>query len=540
LRKRFNKFIYYFIEIIPFDLLLTADNLNICVFSANTKQHEKHLLFWAHFIQPHLCLILHDKLQKIEISIFDFYLKRSSPTSKDQGTFQQLPERHHFLIPVIETKPGEQDTRTGILSGFLSIKIQNFASLFSPTRTASSTNQPLFSIEETASSSIVKPIICACNSCLRCYQLKYNNDTKQALPVSTEIFIERPVRLRANCQFYSEINRFINSLNLIKTSNQKPEELSSADDKQYQTLFDMNICFRTSQLILVAEMEPVTSFSLCLNALSLRLSSQTEANLINFSLEDLQARFSQMDLNERNLIADCSQLFGPFTVNLELGHNPSENEIYLAVDLGSININFSSRLLEMTRKLVEFVVKAVGVNEGNQNDSEKRCAVKNKKLKQEEGLRSPGKPGFILHIDDIRNGSMKYNVVDEAFVRRVLKEAASKKTSENLHLLSHIRLPNVGEILCVDDLNLKGDEAKFVSYVAWQYARRRAIIEFRLFPLPFLGAEKNNEVGLKCYLEYLNEASKKFVILKEFVIREGASTCVIEKASDVKFGEFIW
>jgi hypothetical protein len=72
--------------------------------------------------------------------------------------------------------------------------------------------------------------------------------------------------------------------------------------------------------------------------------------------------------------------------------------------------------------------------------------------------------------------------------------------------------------------------------VAWRYARRRAIVEFTVFPLPFVGAEKSSG-GLRCYLEYLNEASRRFVVLKEFVIREGVSTCVVERESDMKFGK---
>ena len=125
-----------------------------------------NLLLWAHFIQPHICLVLHERIQKFEVSIYDFDMKRSQERLPLET---QLPEKSNFLTPIIETKPGDPNPKTGILSGFFSLKVQNFARLF-----CHSDSALLSSIREQADpdSSEKKQlppesIICACSSCLR-------------------------------------------------------------------------------------------------------------------------------------------------------------------------------------------------------------------------------------------------------------------------------------------------------------------------------------------------------------------------------------
>ena len=76
---------------------------------------------------------------------------------------------------------------------------------------------------------------------------------------------------------------------------------------------------------------------------------------------------------------------------------------------------------------------------------------------------------------------------------------------------------------------------------AW-YEKRRALVDFKIFPLPFVPGivgdkEKNNISCLKCYLEYFNEATKKFSVMKEFEIREGVCTSVIEKKNEQEYGK---
>ncbi len=97
-----------------------------------------------------------------------------------------------------------------------------------------------------------------------------------------------------------------------------------------------------------------------------------------------------------------------------------------------------------------------------------------------------------------------------------------------------VRLPNVNEIICVDDMPIES----LKSTISWRYSTRRAIINLRLLPLPFVGVgsvtmvEKNDSAKqLKCYLEYLNECTKCFCIVKEFTIEEGNYTNVLKNLS---------
>lgn len=104
----------------------------------------------------------------------------------------------------------------------------------------------------------------------------------------------------------------------------------------------------------------------------------------------------------------------------------------------------------------------------------------------------------------------------------------------------------MNEIICVDDLNLssnfpKNVSSSFISHVSWRYKKRRALVGFVIFPLPFVGddlASHNDGDVLKCYLEYFNECTKRFVVLKEFVIQEGLQTNVIESKHEVVLGKF--
>lgn len=198
----------------PFDVLLTAENINICFYSIVKSQIE--LLFWAHFIQPHICLIVHERLQKFDLSIFDFELKRS--TDKINYVNGNVPEKSHFLTPIIETKPGEQNTRTGILSSFFSLKMQNFASLF-----CRSDKTTLCSIMEndsegTALPSIPRRVVCVCNECLRCYEFNANKvkSFSGSDGLTTSLLIERPVRCKANFTFYKQVCEFLASLEEFK------------------------------------------------------------------------------------------------------------------------------------------------------------------------------------------------------------------------------------------------------------------------------------------------------------------------------------
>ena len=76
------------------------------------------------------------------------------------------------------------------------------------------------------------------------------------------------------------------------------------------------------------------------------------------------------------------------------------------------------------------------------------------------------------------------------------------------------------------------------SYICWRYETRRALVRLKIHPLPFVTTTSTSKqaqsatIGLVCYLEYLNECSKQFVLVKEFEIRESATTLVLNHDSD--------
>jgi hypothetical protein len=122
------------LEIVPLDILITAENVNICFYLIDKETGLKSALFWSKAIQPYACLIMHEKFQKLELSIFDFSLMRATPSSSESLLVQndefKVPVKHDFIMPVVETKQIEPDPKTGILASLFSFKVKNFGHLF--------------------------------------------------------------------------------------------------------------------------------------------------------------------------------------------------------------------------------------------------------------------------------------------------------------------------------------------------------------------------------------------------------------------------
>lgn len=202
------------LEIVPFDLLITTENINLCLYAQN--QDKIKLILWVHLIQPHIHLVVHEKIQKFEISIYDFDMKRSREVMALSSEF--LPQKQHFLIPVIETKPGEQNSKTGILSGFFSLKVRNFAHLFTkPAQTINLNSINELTTNTDLSSDVLNSIVCSCSSCFRCYEFMANQANKKGGntlgKINTDIFIERPCRIKANVFLYEQVNELLGLLN---------------------------------------------------------------------------------------------------------------------------------------------------------------------------------------------------------------------------------------------------------------------------------------------------------------------------------------
>jgi hypothetical protein len=154
-------------------------------------------------------------------------------------------------------------------------------------------------------------------------------------------------------------------------------------------------------------------------------------------------------------------------------------------------------------------------------------------------------------MDDMRSGALKYTIINDAFLNRLFKSSSYDQNQHDLLLnLAYIRLSKTNEIICVDsftEFKFKNDNNN-ASYMCWRYSKPRALAQLRILPLPFMSIletdttisdkisspiSKNTQhpgyKEVKAYLEYLNECTKKFVIFREFTIREGDETRIIEK-----------
>jgi hypothetical protein len=163
------------LKILPMDILLTAENINVYFYTLEVSHKKVIPLMWLQFIQPHTCLIMHENQQKFEVSIFDFILKRSTTTtqlsSRSNVNFEEneyaLPQNSDFVVPLIETKPGEPNSKTGVLNGAFSMKFNNFAHLFC----RENNDKNLINGDQ------IEDLICVCNECLRCFEFKSNQNS---------------------------------------------------------------------------------------------------------------------------------------------------------------------------------------------------------------------------------------------------------------------------------------------------------------------------------------------------------------------------
>lgn len=145
----------------------------------------------------------------------------------------------------------------------------------------------------------------------------------------------------------------------------KTKKTENPDEaKVPQILFDLNIHFATSQLIIIIECietsksENYLSFSTCIKSLNLRLNQLNESimsppgvNCVNFTLSDLQCLFNRKGsvLNER------LPFFGPVTIKLELTHYLDANETYAMVNIGPTCFIVNRSLVEYIQQIQKFI-----------------------------------------------------------------------------------------------------------------------------------------------------------------------------------------
>jgi hypothetical protein len=592
------------LRIMPLDILITGQSIDICFAYKTEATYSFSLshftpLFMLNLIQPHICLFMHETMQKFDLSIFDLNAMRcdiraKSISSKNKATFSSsfesfnLPNRNEFDIPVIETKPGEPHPKTGILPGFLSIRANNVANLFCYA------NFSVLEREENITSAYV-PLVCVCSNCSRCYEINttpnYNlrhNYCNHDKSLNIDIQIERPLRLKINLAFYELLNAFINGLTFETTnandkkklendSNLKEKSKNSTSTKSIVQFFlDCNARLLTSQLIFILELPNRADTQACrsimaslssmsanftrvdrdikknrsVNAL-IRASNknsirqQSPCNeLVNLKINDIQCKL------QHSTNGGYSHFVGPVTIKCALDYSAVANELHSTIDLGSFNITLNPQLLSLLIDAFEQINNMTSES----NESSKLTSVLNHREKQVDRINYDEQleKAVIRRDDELRNGSFRYTIIDDNWIRssRTKNHTSSPSVSEissTSARFAHIRLPNESEIVCVDDLSMLMTNAENVSHVCWRYSTRRALVLVKIAPLPFVGigepisqqvkTEQAVTNGLKCFLEYYNECSKKFMTLKEFFIIEGLASIVVERERIESAGE---
>lgn len=488
------------VELVPVDFLLTSENINVFFFK-ETASNTTPLLHFE-LTQPHICLQLHQNLQKFEILVFDLNVKRSTMASTD------IINKSNFTTQVVETKPSEPDPKTGILSGFFAFRVFNFAS------------PVLVNDQDKEKLEIV------CNECQRCYLVSDHQNSIS--PLRTQFLFERPVRIKASGKLYKQVLEFLDSLKLPSTP--KLESTESEDiDKQANSfnqvmtkLHSMNIKLSTSQIVVIFELESnstTNSVCLSLNGLCLNLHNfnfSSNINHLDFKLSDFQCKLEMVD--EQNKI-NCVHFIGPITLKFYLNYSESENQVYALADLGSFNVSFNKRIFMVLQELMLFIDQHL-----QPKLSSSSSVIKTSQTDNFNQFISVSK-----HDDNLRSDRLSYTIVDDILIGKIL--ASSQSQSQNL---ANIRLPqHVNEIVCVE-----ATQADLVNYVCWRYEKPRALTHVKILPLPFMSADMlpatDSNRSFTGYLEYLNECTKCFQTLAEFEIVEETETLVVEK-----FDQFI-
>ena len=555
------------LDIVPLDILMTAENINICFYMVDKSESdelEKSSLFWIRFIQPYICLIMHEKFQKFDLSIFDFSVNRSTPSSSKslliQNNEYKLPVKTDFIMPVIESKKLDANPRNGIIAGFFSFRMKNFGHLFCYTtscnkknKATSSKNNTATSLDlsnETLTSTKDNHLICSCSNCFRCYQFRLNGNNKffdlfklnnvnlvnnledtnynESNDLKTEILIERPLRIKANLIFYSQINQFLNSLEFMKSTskpivNESPgkkvnQESTDIQEALIQMLFDLNINLNTSQIVIMFEINlddkslksnnlllSLSSINVNLNKLNdeddsnylikdynsknilLKLSSNENfssdlsnkpfRNYINFNLNDFQCKISYESSSlssSSKYSTDYLDFIGPITVNTFLIYSSLDKEFYSNIDIDSLDIFINRELIDFFMKLqisLNHITKSDFIDQSqhiHENDS-----IFLEESDNDNNLIDDFNLSIIRYFDDLRTGSFKYIIIDDSYLKSCMKNS-----SNNLWMLSHLRLPQVNEAVCIDDLNIinqSDQQQQYDSSICWRYSTRRAL-----------------------------------------------------------------
>ena len=437
-------------ELLPIDLLITLENLNVCLYSSLDNSLLLPLL-WMQMIQPHLCLRVHEKRQHLEFQIYDFSIKRSTPSSFKSTR----PVKADFIMPLLDTRPSEQNKKTGIVPGFLSLKVNNFLLLNNPKTAAATTTATVVTKIESHDQ-----IVCVCNTCLKCYELSYNKIDENIL---VDLLIERPMRISSNVLFLDELNKFMQSLNL--PDKNQDQQLNVLDQLKYFVSIPINVNMKSSQLVVAIDLPSLNNsiFLFSLNSLNIHSNrkSSSAQHCFDLHLVDFQAKY-QLQLNSQYI-----KFLGPFTLKLNVSYDSIGNELFGLITIGSFCLAVNRPFVD----LISCFIQSFKQSQTTQQEQQQLKLINPSKNKSES-----------VYLDDLRSGLFEYTIVDKSYLKKIMSNQQQQQQQQQVNLIAHIKLPKVNEIICVDDLN--ESNSVFASTVSWRYSKRRALTSLVIHPLP--------------------------------------------------------
>jgi hypothetical protein len=359
------------LDLVPCDFLVTAENISFFIFEKETP------ILLMECKQPHISFLIHERLQKFEILVFDYSLKKAAETISGENLFTTVSDRNIYKLPVIETKPSEPNPKTGILAGFFLFRINNFVQLLSQNSKSNSSSLREIKIPE----NIEKNLEIVCNECLRCFDLSGcepispNRSVKrQSQLVNTQIMFERPVKIKANSIIYEQLYKYLNSLSLFCDANSKIESKiheKKENKASIDWLFNLNIRLFTAQFVFIFELSKgnnastsnsmilsFTTLSINLNKSLINNNNYADEDYVNHSnlkLNDFHCKLETIERSQQNQNVDYVHFLGPFTLKFYSFFSPRENKIFANIDLGSFNVSFNRKLADFFDDLAKFI-----------------------------------------------------------------------------------------------------------------------------------------------------------------------------------------
>ena len=121
------------------------------------------------------------------------------------------------------------------------------------------------------------------------------------------------------------------------------------------------------------DLDTHVNFYTCLNGLDIHFNKSDYSksasaagdwvNCIRFVLNDIQCWFGP-SVSGR-MASDCVPFLGPITMQLELGYNVLEMEIFSAVNLGSFCVSVNRGLVDLFHRMNEFIGNSLEMKKVN-------------------------------------------------------------------------------------------------------------------------------------------------------------------------------